>query len=211
MTRRTLRLTAVAAVAALGLTLAGCQNYQGTAAYVGDSRITTRDVEKQVDEFYAMPFWAKQAKDARAAVNNAAIRLLIIDQLSEQLVRDRKVTVPEATLQEIEASFKKQPEQIPSLVQGVSPELSAEVYMRLSVLAGKPAHSLDEPAARALLEGLEDVARRHPVKVNPRYGAFKVDAKSLQLGVLPRKDAGVQELEESPQPVEEPQPDQQPN
>ena len=109
------------------LTLAGCQNYQGTAAYVGDSRITTRDVEKQVDEFYAMPFWAKQAKDARAAVNNAAIRLLILDQLSEQLVRDRKVTVPEATLQEIEASFKKQPEQIPSLVQGVSPELSAEV------------------------------------------------------------------------------------
>jgi hypothetical protein len=215
VTRRTLRLTVAAALAALSL--AGCQTYQGTAAYVGDTRITRADVDEQVDGFYAMPHWAEQAKDNRAEVNNAALRLLILDQLSERVVRDNDVKVPATLVDEVAAAFKEQPAQIPGLVQGASPELAAEVFTRVTSIIGKPANQMTEQDARALLAALQGVEGKDKVKVNPRYGTFVMDAAALQFAVMPRKDAGVRDLEEAPPLVEEPQPDapppgqQQPN
>lgn len=205
MTRRTLRLTVAAALAALSL--AGCQTYQGTAAYVGDTRITRAAVEAQVDSFYAIPYWATQAKDDRAAVNNAALRLLILDELSERVERDKKVSIPATLAAEVASTFKSQPAQIPGLVQGASPELAAKVFTRLTAILGKPANQLNEQDAGALLTLLQDVASKDPVKVNPRYGTFVLDAQSLQFAVAPRTDAGVRDLEEAPPPAEEPQPD----
>jgi hypothetical protein len=202
VTRRTLRLTAVAALAVVAL--AGCRTYQGTAAYVGDTRITTTEVEKQVDEFYADEFWAKQAEGQRAVVHNRTVNALVIEELLKQLASESDVTVPDSAVDEVAAAFDAEKQRIPQALLGAPTRVAASVSAYAEAIQRKLSGG-DPQAGDLLSKALQDAAREHPVTVNPRYGKF--DAASLSLN--PLKDAGVRELEETPAPGEEPQPDQQ--
>jgi hypothetical protein len=196
--RRTLRLAAVAVLAAVALPLAACQNHQGTAAYVGDTRITNADVQNHVDKFYEDPFWAKQAEGQRAVVQNRTVNVLIIAEVLKYMARDEGIKVPESAVKAAEAIYKKEPQQIPRGLQGAPIRTAAEVAAYLEALQNKFAKGATSPDElnQRLTEALETAHRRHPVTVNPRYGTY--DPKLL--GLKPGHDAGVRDLAASPEP-----------
>jgi len=209
VTRRTLRLTVAAAVAALALPLAACQTHQGTAAYIGDTRITTNEVDEQVDNFYSDPFWAEQGKGQRSAVHNRTVNAMIISVLLEKTARAAGIDVPTSAIDKTEKDFKAQPQQIPQGLQGSPPRVAAEVSVYASALQTKfvkGATSQDEVNQR-FEKALADARREHPITVNPRYGTF--DPKTL--GLVQTKVSGVRDVQPAAPAGEEPQPDQQQN
>ncbi len=202
MNRRTLRLTAAVAIAAFAL--AGCRTYQGTAAYVGDTRITTTMVEEQVDEFYADEFWAKQAEGQRGVVHNRTVNALVIEALLKQIAEKSDVKVQESAIDEVTKAFTTERQRIPQPLLGSPTRLAASISVYAEAIQTKLAAG--NPQAGDLLSAaLAEAAKDNPVTVNPRYGKF--DAK--QLALSPGAVAGIRELAEAPAPGEEPQPDQQ--
>lgn len=210
MIRRTLRLTAVAAVAAAALT--GCQTHQGTAAYVGDTRITQAEVEEQVDAYFSVPAVAEQTQGNRTGGSRAAVQLLVLDLLSERALASKGQKAKEADLRAVADVFKAQPNQVPRVLGGGTPRLSAEVFVQLSMIAGKPLSEWTDADVQAMITAMEEAERENPVTLNPRYGSFTADAAVGQLGIVTSQDAGVRELQDPNQavPGEEPQPDQPP-
>jgi hypothetical protein len=210
VTRPTLRLTAVAVLAVAALT--GCQTHQGTAAYVGDTRITQAEVDKQVDAYVATPAVAEQLQGSRAGVARAAAQLLVLDLLSERALAAKGQKANAADLRAVADIFKEQPNQVPRALGGGTPQLSADVFVRLSMIAGKPLSEWTDADVQAMIAAIEEAERENPVTLNPRYGSFKADAAVGQLGIVPSQPAGVRELKDPTQavPGEEPQPDQPP-
>jgi hypothetical protein len=196
VTRRTLRLAAAAVCAAVVLPLAACQNHQGTAAYVGDTRITTADVEEQVEKFYDDPFWAKQAEGQEGVVRNRTVSAMILAELLRQAAADVKATVRDSAIDDAEAAFKQQPEQIPQRFLGAPTRIVAEVVARDAAIQAKfkeNAKSADE-LNKALADLGKDLQTRYPVDLNPRYGKFDSTALDLTQG----KNAGVRDLPTTP-------------
>jgi hypothetical protein len=210
VTRRTLRLTAVAALAVAALT--GCQTHQGTAAYVGDTRITQAEVEKQADAYFSIPFVAEQSQGSRAGGARAAVQLLILDLLSERALAAKGQKASAADLRAVADIFEKQPNQVPRVLGGGTPQLSADVFVQLSMIAGKPLSEWSDAEVQTMIAAIQEAERENPVTLNPRYGSFTADAAVGQLGIAASENAGVRELKDPNQavPGEEPQPDQPP-
>lgn len=80
--RRVTVAAAVAAVAALGL---GCQSNVGSAAYVGNHRITAADLSDAVDEGLANP-QIRKAVDDRLGGDVAAYRRVVLDTQVQHLL-----------------------------------------------------------------------------------------------------------------------------
>jgi hypothetical protein len=204
--RRTLRLTAVAALAAAAL--AGCQTYQGTAAYVGDTRITTDTVDDQVDEFYSDEFWAKQTEGQRAAVTSRTVNGLVLQELVKQVARD--IDVDEEPLpgqiDEALAAFKEDPRQIPSGLLGAPLRVAATVSVYAQAIQMQLAKEDPKATQDAAFKAIQKTATDSKVTVNPRYGTFDPTALAMK---EPKDPAGVLDLPVEPLPGEEPQPDQQ--
>ncbi|GIG58460.1 hypothetical protein Lfu02_28320 [Longispora fulva] len=86
--RRVLAVVTIAAVGALGLT--GCQQGPDTAAYVGDARLTTAQVDGMVKEFTT----AQKSKDdkvAQAGLRTQIVSSWVIGQLGKDLVSEGKL------------------------------------------------------------------------------------------------------------------------
>jgi hypothetical protein len=202
VTRRTLRLTAAAVLAVLGL--AACQTNQGTVAYIGQTRITTAQVEEQVNTFYEDPFWAEQAKGRRATVRSRTVNAMIIAELLAKTTSANGVEVSDDAVSTVEKGFKAEPQRIPQGLQGAPLRVAAQVSAYAEALQSelvKGATSQDEVNAR-FDKALSDSRAKHPVKVNPRYGKF--DPRSLAL--TPCADEGIRDL---PDPASAPQPEPQ--
>jgi hypothetical protein len=192
---RRLRPFLVAALAALALVgTAGCQQHAGTAAYVGEQRITTTDVDRA----------AVRAADAQGPTSGESAQNslnVLIQTALLQTVADKVGTkVSPAFLAEAraDAGIRQQAAQL-----GVSPEafgsLAGYFVSIQNDLARQLAPGADPGAAtqeqvaqvQARLTALRaEAARTHQVTVNPRYGQFDVQ-RAL---VTSAAEAGIKEL-----------------
>lgn len=222
MTRRTLRLTAAAAVVALVLPLAACQTHQGTVAFIGDTRITTEQLDTQVDKFYADPYWAKRGEGQRAAVRSKTVQAMVLAELFRQLARAEGAELDKAELDKVKNDLKERPELIEQSFQGIlagaSPEAFAGFFGHIGALQESiTKSSASEADAQAkYTKILETAAKQHPVTLNPRYGKFDPNGFSIAAGTVPGiRDLGPlpgpggEEAPGEPQPGQgEPQPGQ---
>ena len=216
MTRRTLRLAALAAVAVLVLPLTACQSHQGTTAHVGKTRITSDQLDEQVDKFYADPYWAKLGENQRPLVRDKMVYALVMAELFKQVANGAGAKVTQSELDAIVARVKKEPSEIQQQYNGVFVGSTPEVYAKirghldsiqkhLAAKAGSP-----EEAGRQFEELLGKAGAQYPVRLNPRFGRF--DSKAL--AIVAGSQAGVRDLpaatpspgEGPPQQGEQPQP-----
>jgi hypothetical protein len=189
------RLAAVAVLAALALPLAGCQTLQGTAAYVGDTRISTDELNQQVKVFYDDAFWGKQVNDQnRPVIPRRTLRALIIREVFRTAVRNEGVDVTQADIATVAEGYRKNPNTVPQGFQGAPPALVAEIFARVDALQKKLQKTITSPeeGSTRLNAILEKALKDSPVDLNPRYGSF--DASQFDLNTTRNNDAGVRDL-----------------
>jgi hypothetical protein len=95
------RLAAVAALAVLGaLVLTGCGNAQpGTAAYVGDSRYTERELDDVIDEI------RRVAPDQASSLRDQILAQMILNDLAYRAADAAEITIPPAGYDEYAQEF----------------------------------------------------------------------------------------------------------
>jgi peptidyl-prolyl cis-trans isomerase SurA len=185
-------LVAVLAVLALAGT-AGCQTHAGTAAYVGEHRITTTELDRSV----ASPRSGPRGEAAQNTLN-----VLVQTELLRRVAAKTGITVSDAFV-----TGAREDEQIRAQAAelGVSPEafgtLAGYFVSIQNELArqvgGTPDGVTDAQVAevQARMAALRsDAAKAEKVTVNPRYGKFDAE----QALVLPAVEAGIRQL--SPEP-----------
>jgi hypothetical protein len=182
---------AVAAVLAVVL-VAGCQTHPGTAAYVGDHRITTADVDRTV---------AANAQGPREQAVQNALNVLIQTELMRSVAEQTHTPVTPAFL----AGAKEDPElQAQAGQLGVAPEAFATfagyfvsvqnaLVRQLGGAAGQVTEAEVAQVQARLVALRAEAAKRRPVTVNPRYGAFDPERALVQPVVEP----GIKQLSRS--------------
>jgi hypothetical protein len=209
VTRRTLRLAALAAVAVLVLPLAACQTHQGTVAYVGKTRITTDQLDEQLDKFYDDPNWAKRGAGDPRPVRTRLLYTMVMAELFKQAANSVGGKVTPAEQATLVAELVKSPatidQQFQGALTGATPEVFAKAYGHLRALESQLSKTEGSPdAATAKFQTMvSESATRYRVKLNPRYGKF--DAKTLN--IVPSGEAGVRNLP-APTPTEPALPEQ---
>jgi hypothetical protein len=190
-------LVAALAVAALAGT-AGCQSHAGTAAYVGDHRITTTQLDRAV---------ASSPQGPRGEAAQNTLNVLIQTQLLRAVADKNHIEVSGAFV-----AGAREDEQIRAQAAqlGVSPDVfgtlagyfvSVQNALARAVGGGSAgltdAQVAEVQARMAQLRSAAADAQR--VTVNPRYGKFDV----RQALVLPAVEPGIKQL--SPDPAAAPQ------
>ena len=185
-------LVAVLAVLALAAT-AGCQTHAGTAAYVGDHRITSTQLDDAV---------GRSPQGPRGEATQNTLNVLIQTQLLRAVAAKTGIRVSDAFV-----AGARQDEQIRSQAAqlGVSPDVFgtlAGYFVSIQnelarQVGGTPDGVTDAQVAevQARMAALRsDAAKAEKVTVNPRYGKFDAE----QALVLPAVEAGIRQL--SPEP-----------
>jgi hypothetical protein len=189
-----IRRVLVAALAVLALAgTAGCQSHAGTAAYVGDHRITSAQLDDAVGRSLPGP---------RGEATQNALNVLIQTQLLRTVAAKSGIPVTDAFV-----AGAREDEQIRAQAAqlGVSPDVFgtlAGYFVSIQnalarQVAGAAEGITDAQVAmvQARLAALRaEAASAQKVTVNPRYGAF--DAQ--QALVLPAVEKGIKQL--SPEP-----------
>lgn len=204
---RTAVKTALAAGAA-ALVLTGCQPMKmGSAAIIGDERITTaalhRTVQEWNEQFRADPEANMRrvgslAPDQRLpidAISDSQIRealtRLVMIRLADEVARTERITVSAGQVDELieQAGGQKRAESI-TLANGLpvrhTRDLARQELIQQTVLTR---HGFDPTASRDRIEQTRqqvvrlyaDAARRLKIKINPRYGTFDLS----RLAVMP--------------------------
>jgi hypothetical protein len=170
-TSLTLALVLLGALAALG----GCRSDPSVAAYVGDEHITISTLDDQVDEAEQDPYWGEAVRSERATATRHTLNILVMRELLRQGATDLGVSLPTHLVAEKREALEREPSQRAPLLQGVPLALAAEndAYIELvgqGILGD--ATATGEINAR-WQRYLEELAERHPIEVNPRYGTLK--------------------------------------
>jgi hypothetical protein len=198
--QRVRRFAPLAVLALLaGLALAGCRSNPDTAAYVGDAKLTNKQVEALYGEVRSQDIQLDRS---------GLVQLWVLNQLARRIAADRDVTIPEAQVAQAAAQLKLKPdsafarlyaeEQI--AVQSVSgtatpiPATEADlrgVYQRGRAAGVIPADVTFEDA-RPLLDvdqlreglGLQkmfaEASTKYDVSVNPQYGPVEYSLLPFQ-------------------------------
>jgi peptidyl-prolyl cis-trans isomerase SurA len=189
-----IRRVLVAALAVVALAgAAGCQTHAGTAAYVGDHRITSTQLDHAVGRSLTGP---------RGEATQNTLNVLIQTELLRTVAAKTGTTVSDAFV-----AGAREDEQIRAQAAqlGVSPEvfgtLAGYFVSIQNTIARQVGGSGDNitdgqiAQVQARMAALRsEAADTTKVTVNPRYGKF--DAK--QALVLPAVEAGIKQL--SPEP-----------
>jgi parvulin-like peptidyl-prolyl isomerase len=177
------RLIAVLLVLTAGLTLAACRAQPGTAAYVGDQRITSADIDRFVAEAYDDPAGGAQLKQASAPVRLQVVQTVVLLRLLRYTADEVGVRVDQSSIDDLRKTIAALPlESRPQDIQLVSPDLGARFRAYLEALAQHFQGANVQPDQAqtpntALVDEVRRQATLHPVQINPRYGSF--DAQNL--------------------------------
>jgi hypothetical protein len=185
-------LVAVLAVLALAAT-AGCQTHAGTAAYIGDHRITSTQLDDAVGRSLSGP---------RGEATQNTLNVLIQTELLRTVAAKAGITVSDAFV-----AGARQDEQIRAQAAqlGVSPEVFgtlAGYFVSIQNELARTVGATPDGATEAQVAEVQarmaalraDAAKAEKVTVNPRYGKFDAE----QALVLPAVEAGIRQL--SPEP-----------
>ncbi|WP_412540564.1 hypothetical protein R8Z50_32945 [Longispora sp. K20-0274] len=204
--RRVLAVVTIAAVGALGLT--GCQQGPDTAAYVGNARLTTAQVDGMVKEFGAAQK-SNDGKAGEAALSTQIVSSWVIAELGKDLAAEGKLSKPQvdlaataeqfglaenSQLTRIIAEFKayqavivKAPAVQPTdadytevLAKAVKLQAIPPQAQIADMRKALPPETLGSAlGVRNLLLGAQD---RHATDVNPKFGPIAYGVLQLQSG-----------------------------
>lgn len=189
--RRSRRILGAVALTGVVLLLAACGGQRaGSAATLGDTRITESEVTAKVQELYAAQ--GKPVDSADELVPADMVGRMLIVELVDILAARNGVTASRGAIDEQIAAYELQaggPEAMVNtfLQQGVAPSQIEDV-IRLSVLAGAlgPVLVPDGPPdvqSQAVFEAVVRLSDELGVEVSPRYGTW--DPTTLQMGPTP--------------------------
>jgi hypothetical protein len=213
LVRRPVRVVAVAVLAMLALAAAaGCQNRFGAAAFVGDDRFSTSQVDSYVGKIVDNPAYGGQLDSKRDIVRAVVVKALVQNQLLGLLAAQLGVPVSDGEV----ATMAADPAVV-AKAQGLP--LPADLYARNVLTFGAIGHKLvpsfDPNAAQvnsqlaesldaAIREKLGPVLAANPVTVNPEYGVFSpqnLDVKTAN-DAAPTSEPWIRPLSNEPSPVE---------
>lgn len=162
-------------LAPLALLSAGCTTQPGTAAYVGDARITIDRLTDEVDKAADDPYWGEAVQADRAVATQHTLNVLVLDELLRRGAHDLDVNVERSAIDAKIDTFTDAPGQRAPLLQGVPVELAArtDAYIEAvgEIVVGDATTREDIDARwNTYLEKLID---KYPVKINPRYGVLE--------------------------------------
>lgn len=175
-----LKLAAVAVAAGLALTACSGPIQAGSAATVGDHRITTATLDENVTEFQKALESAKIAPDQLqqlpGTVTQAVLLQLVNVSQFSQLERQNGITVSDGEVDAFYASNNGQAAVDQILLQrGVSPLLARD-WLKVSIgsekLAAKLGGGTGEQQMAAGQQKINELAGKIPVTFSPRYGKF---------------------------------------
>lgn len=194
MTRRIVRLAALAALAVVPLS--GCRTQPGTAAFVGDHRITIDTVNQQVDEFYKDKVRAQAGDGREALVRIRTLNALILLDVFKSAAKTAGATVTTADVKKNVDGFTKNYGNVPGPLQGAAPGLAGEAAAYATALeqaTGKTAQS-QEDANVKFTAAVKKAAQAQPIDVNPRFGEFDIKSFLQTFSIGPSKDKAVVDL-----------------
>jgi hypothetical protein len=179
------RIAAALALGLLALPLTACDPAEsGSAAVVGESRITERYVNDTATESLAALGDAADQIDG-AAMNRRIVQTAVADRLVKALAEQEGVTVSQSEVDELLESTGgdegREQLELQLAETGVPPsqvDAFAEfVALQDAVLAS---FSSDESEAQALAsDALSELAREIGVSVSPRYGEWDPDSLEI--------------------------------
>jgi hypothetical protein len=193
----------VAALAAGVVLLTGCADgtHPGSAAAVGDVKISTSQLDDVVKSV--------SAAQGEAIAPSAALQLMISSELAGQVADQRSVSVSDAEV----ASAMNQVVQDPQLLAKFQSDPVADEFLRdfargqIGLIKLGGASGISDPGARqAAQKGSQLVAEEGAkigVDVNPRYGTWSGDrieavSGSLSTPFAPQAPATPQQGEQPP-------------
>jgi hypothetical protein len=213
-----IRHVALLAVFALagGLTLGGCGRAQpGTAAYVGPTRYTERQIDTIVGQLRKSPI-AEDVSSPRLA----AVSWLVIGHLAREAAAERSIAVPPADYTGIGQQLGSPADSAlthavadwvtarTALQQRAEPVAPTEQDLReifdglrqnpqfprnvtFEQAAAQLRNNPDLPLAVSMRNMLRDAANRHKVVVNPRYRPLRADVGDIPLVLAVGSDSVV--------------------
>lgn len=193
-TARRARAVLVAALAAAALTACGSEPaHQGTAAIVGEDRITIAAVNARVAEVRAaMTTPGGVSQPERAGLVRHTIDQLVLDRLVDQALTDRQLQVTGEEVAEAKGENAKLLGGEDRLDQALAAQLGipasdSDAFYRQVVgvrkLAAADGQDASTPAGRAaVLRSLAEAGTKLKIEINPRYGQWDVQ----QAGVIDR-------------------------
>ncbi|AKZ56201.1 putative lipoprotein [Streptomyces ambofaciens ATCC 23877] len=189
--RTALLLTAAIAAAAPLLTACGNDAHPGSAAVVGDQRITVAQLENRVDEVREAQRAAvpddtqyQQVLARTGTLTRDTLHSMVLDRVLHRAAQEAGVTVSRREVQEMRGGLEEQAggakelETVWLQQYGVPPERLDE-NLRLQLEAQKLAESLGTDTSRPeFWQALSKASAELDVDLNPRYGDWDVQKSS---------------------------------
>lgn len=191
MRRRSTKAAVLAAVAALSLT--GCAGLRpGVAAEVGDTTISTDEVDAFAKGLCAYFPTSPQGPQTSARVRNIAVFLLIRSELANGYGRDLGVRVDRGAAEEavrsIEPAVAKLPEEDrETFLDAVRGSVIGDLYATRAAtdaLAAKGQEATDEAIGAEQTALYQQWAEKAGVELDPRFGAWEDGAVAAKSGSL---------------------------
>ena len=162
----------------------------GAAAVIGDSQISTDDLNAQVEEVQAAR--ALQPGSPDAALVSDVLQRLVITDLVNQAADDKGITVSQGeidgALAEAEASLGGRDALVLAFLDSSVPESAIDGQIRLSLTVGALGATLAPDTApevqqQAVFDYVIDLGKQLDTEVSPRFGTWNAD--ELQIGPAP--------------------------
>lgn len=177
----------IPAVVLAGVVLSGCaQTLAGSAAVVGDERLTDSELSQTVNTLAE-----KLGIQSNEQVSQAILSRWMVGQLVEQLAEDKGFTltkgeVDAAITEQVQSAGGQEAFEQSALQAGVLPEGISDA-VRVSLLIDKMTEFTvtgDDPTGQAgLIVQVQQLAEELDPQVSPRFGTW--DPQQLTVGALP--------------------------
>lgn len=125
MTRRPARLLGACVLAVLVLLASACQQRVGAAAFVGDQRIATAQVDGAVDEVLSDPARREALSSQLGSVRSQVVSVLVNTALLEQVAGDLGVRVGQPDLDTWQQTVESSPQRPVEIPVGLVARLQA--------------------------------------------------------------------------------------
>jgi hypothetical protein len=187
--RTTIAIAAAALAAAVALT--GCANQQaGSAATLGDSRITETTVSDQVQDILAAK--GQPVTSVDATLPSEVLRRIITTELVDRVAADNGIVITQGQIDEQYANYEGQTGDQAAveklfIEQGIAPS-QIESILRLNLQAQAIGIALDpqgsaEQQGQAVLDAVVKKSDELDVTVSPRFGTW--DGAAIKVGPVP--------------------------
>ncbi len=175
-------------VLAAGIALAGCSTptLPGSAAVVGEARLTDSDLARTTSELTSALGIPESAQVSQAVLSRWVVAQLVDELAQRRGVGVTKGAVDAAVADEIERAGGQEALEQSALQAGVLPDTIPDV-IRVSLLIeqlSKGTVTGDDPTGQAgLLTEVQALSEELQPQVSPRFGTW--DEQQLSVGALP--------------------------